>query len=90
MRRRLDVLERLPQLPHPPNSLEQISSLALKQRSDADWAVMMKIAGDVEAGGRRTLLQSESAALAALKAVQKMEARRMGFRSFERIAGQTR
>jgi hypothetical protein len=93
VRRRLQVLERLPQLQPPPSPLEQIGSLALKQMSDEDLALMITMARDRVRGVCRTLLPSESAALAAHSAALETEARRMGFRSLaeaERIAGPRR
>ena len=93
VRRRLDALERLPQLQPPPSSLEQISRLALKQMSDEDLELMINMARDRDRGVRRTLLPSELAALARQDAALETEARRMGFRSFaeaERRAGQRR
>ena len=90
VRRRLQVLERLPQLQPPPSPLEQIGSLALKQMSDEDLVLMINMTLDRDRGVCRTLLPSELAALATQDAALETEARRMGFRSFaeaERRAG---
>jgi hypothetical protein len=82
VRRRLHVLEQLPQFQPPPSPLEQIEDRALRQISDEDLEVMMNMTRDLVAGVRRTISERESAMLAAHKAARETEARRMGFRSF--------
>jgi hypothetical protein len=91
--RRPRVLERLPQFVPPPSRLEQLRYLALRQISDEDLAVMIKMARDREQGVCRMPLPTELAALATQDATLEREARRIGFRSFadaERRAGQRR
>jgi hypothetical protein len=93
MRRRLQVLERLPQFQPPPSALEQISSLAMKQMSNEDLDVMINLASDRERGVSRVVLPSEFEALARQDAALETEALRMGFKSFadaERGVGQRR
>jgi hypothetical protein len=82
VRRRLHVLEQLPQFQPPPSSLEQIENRALRQISDEDLEVMMNMTRDLVAGVRQTISERESAMLAVHDAAREMEARRMGFRSF--------
>jgi hypothetical protein len=82
MRRRLDVLEGLPQFQPAASPIQKIASLALKQMSDEDLQLMVKMARDRDAGVCRTLSERELAALAADCAALETEARRMGFRSF--------
>jgi hypothetical protein len=93
MRRRLQVLERLPQFQPPPSALEQIRSLALVQTSDEDLDLMIDMASERERGVSRILLPSEVEALASWDAALETEALRMGFKSFadaERGVGQRR
>jgi hypothetical protein len=93
VRRRLHMLERLPQFQPPPSPLEQIRSLALRQVSDEDLELMINMTRDRDQGVCRALLQSELAALARRAAALETEARHMGFRSFaeaKRHAGQRR
>jgi hypothetical protein len=93
MRRRLQVLERLPQFQPPPSPLEQIGSLALKQMSNEDLELLTKVFRDGEAGVCWTPSPSELATLERREAALETEARRMGFRSFadaERRAGRRR
>jgi hypothetical protein len=80
--RRLRVLERLPHLQPPPSPFEQIEDRALRQISDEDLEVMIKMTRDLEAGVRQTISERESAMLVAHNAARETEARRMGFRSF--------
>ena len=82
VRRRLHMLEQLPQFQLPPSPLEQIENRALRRISDEDLEVMTNMTRDLEAGVRTTISERESAAVAALSATRETEARRMGFRSF--------
>jgi hypothetical protein len=82
VRRRLQVLEQLPQFQPPPSPLEQIEDRALRQISDDDLEVMINMTRDLEAGVRQTISERESAMLVAHDAARETEARRMGFRSF--------
>jgi hypothetical protein len=84
--RRLQVLERLPQFQPPPSRLDQIEDLALRQLSDEDLDVMLKMTRDLEAGVRTTISERESAAVAAQNAARETEAQRMGFKSFAEAA----
>jgi hypothetical protein len=80
--RRLRALERSPQFQPPPSLLKQIENRALRQISDEDLEVMIKMTRDLEAGVRQTISERESAMLVAHNAALETEARRMGFRSF--------
>jgi hypothetical protein len=86
MRQRIQKLERsLPRFespPKPPSPLELIENRALRQISDEDLEVMIKMTCDLEAGVRQTISERESAMLVAHNAARETEARRMGFRSF--------
>lgn len=82
MRRRLERLERLPQPQPPPSPLEHIGNLALKQMSDEDLKVMIKMTVDRDSGANRSLLPTEVAALERQDAALETEAQRMGFKSF--------
>jgi hypothetical protein len=82
VRRRLHVLEQLPQFQPPPSPLEQIEDRALRQISNEDLEVMINMTRDLEAGVRQTISERESAMLVAHNAARETEARRMGFRSF--------
>jgi hypothetical protein len=82
VRRRLYALEQLAQFHPPPSPLEQIENGALRQISDEDLEVMIKMTRDLEAGVRQTISERESAMLVAHNAARETEARRMGFRSF--------
>jgi hypothetical protein len=82
VRRRLHVLEQLPQFQPPPSPLEQIEDRALRQISDEDLEVLINMTRDLEAGVRRTVSERESAMLVVRNAVLETEARRMGFKSF--------
>jgi hypothetical protein len=82
VRRRLYVLEQMPQFQPPPTPLEQIENRALRQISDEDLEVMINMTRDLESGVRQTISERESAVLVAHKAALETEARRMGFRSF--------
>jgi hypothetical protein len=93
VRRRLYALEQLPQFQPPKSPLEQIEDRALRQVSDEDLEVMIKMTRDLEAGVRQTISERESAMLIAHNAARETEARRMGFRSFaqaERNGGHRR
>jgi len=93
MRRRLDVLERLPQFQPPPSPVEQIWHLALQKLSNEDLALLTMLTRGRDAGSYWTRSQSESEVVAACEAAVETEARQMGFRSFadaKRIAGQQR
>jgi hypothetical protein len=93
VRRRLHVLEQLPQFQPPPSRLEQIEDLALRQISDEDLEVMKNMTRDLVAGVRRTISERESAMLVAHSAARETAARRMGFKSFaqaERNGGHLR
>ena len=81
LRRRLQVLERLPQFQPPPSPLEQMSSLALEQTSNEDLELMIKMASDRDRGVSRMLLPSELEVLASWDAALETEALRMGFKS---------
>jgi hypothetical protein len=90
VRRRLHVLEQLPQFQPPPSPLEQIENRALRQISDEDLEVMKNMTRDLVAGVRRRISERESAMLVVHNAARETEARRMGFRSFaqaKRMAG---
>jgi hypothetical protein len=80
-RRRLEVLERLPQFRSPPSLLEHIGSLALKQMSDEDLAVMINMM-ERDRGEGQTPLPCELAAVARHGAARETEARQLGFKSF--------
>jgi len=82
VRRRLHVLEQLPQFQPPPSPLEQIEDRALRRISDDELEVMINMTRDLVAGVRQTISERESAAVAALNATRETEARQMGFRSF--------
>lgn len=94
VRRRLQVLERLPQLPAPPSVREQITSLALQSLSAQDFELLRDISLAQATGiGYRELSEGEAVARAAWEAALETEARRGGFSSFaeaERTAGQRR
>jgi hypothetical protein len=81
MRRRLHVLEQLPQC-HPPSPLQQIENRALRQISEEELEVMINMTRDLEAGVRRAVSERESAMLLVHNAALETEARQMGFRSF--------
>jgi hypothetical protein len=94
MRRRLHMLERLPQFQLPLSPLEQIRSLALQSLSQQDLELLRTLALEQSAEMRpRELSEREAAACGAWGNALEAEARRMGFRSFakaERTAGQRR
>jgi hypothetical protein len=81
MLRRLQVLERLPQLQPPPSPLEQIRKLVLDQMSNEDLGVIIHMI-ERDRGECQTLLPSELAAMARQNAARETEARRIGFRSY--------
>jgi hypothetical protein len=88
LRRRLRVLERLPQLQLPPNRLEQIISLALRSLSQEDLELL-----PVAEMRARALSDDETGACGAWLHALETEARQAGFRSFaeaERTVGQRR
>jgi hypothetical protein len=90
VKRRLRVLEQLPQYHPPPSQTKQIEDLVLRRLSDEDLALMTKMAGDLEAGVRRKISEREWTMLAAYSSLRETEAQRMGFESFaeaERAAG---
>jgi hypothetical protein len=82
MRRRLEVLERVPQLKPPPGPLEQIRTLAQQQMSDEDLELMIKMARDRDRGVSRMLLLGEGEAWERHEAALETEARGMEFKSF--------
>jgi hypothetical protein len=82
MRRRLQLLERLPQFQPPPSPLEQIKELALKQLSDEDLALMKDMIRGWDKRVCWALSPSESAAVTSHHAALDAEARRMGFQSY--------
>jgi hypothetical protein len=89
IRQRLERLERaylnFPRISEsqlPPSPLDQIGSLVIKQLSDEDLELLIKVANKSHAGVSRELLQSESEALDRWGAAVDREAWRMGFRSF--------
>jgi hypothetical protein len=55
VRRRLHVLEQLPQFQPPPSPLGQIEDRALRQISDEDLQVLMNLTRDLVAGVHRTI-----------------------------------
>ena len=67
LRRRIHVLERLPQFQSPADPLEQAKSLALQQVSDVNLELPMAVVRDQEAGQCRMLTQTESDAVLALR-----------------------
>jgi hypothetical protein len=81
MRRRLEILERLPPSQPPPSPLEQISSLAQQQMSDEDLELMIHISRERARGASRILLPSEVEAWERHEATLETAARGMGFKS---------
>jgi hypothetical protein len=94
MRRRLQMLERLPQFQPAPSPLEQIRGLALRCLSDQDLEFLRARSLEQTAEKPpRELLEPDVAACAAWATALEMEARRMGWKSWaeaERIGGQRR
>jgi hypothetical protein len=94
MRRRLQMLERLPQFQPRPSPLEQIKSLALRSLSEQDLELLRAMSAEKAAEMRtRELSEREVAACAAWGVALETEARRMGLRSWaeaERAAGKRR
>ena len=68
LRRRLQLLERLPQFQPAPSALDQAKSLALRQISDEDLETLIIVARDRDRGVSRILSNTESAAMAAYEA----------------------
>jgi hypothetical protein len=91
MRRRLHMLERLPQFQPAPSPLEQIRSLALRRLSDADLELLRtKSAEQAAEKPPRELSEPDVAACAAWATALETEARRMGWKSWaeaQRIGG---
>jgi hypothetical protein len=93
VRRRLHLLERLPQFQLLPSPVDQIRNLALQSLSQRDLELLRAILLEKSAEMRSRGLSSqcEAAACAAWRDALEAEARRMGFKSFaeaERTAGQ--
>jgi hypothetical protein len=68
LRQRLRRLERSPLFQHPPDPVNQIVTLVLRQVSDEDLESLIRVTRDRDAGVCRTLTQGESAAVAAYRA----------------------
>jgi hypothetical protein len=81
VRKRLQVLEALPQAQPKPGPLEQINLLALRQIPHADLELLIVITRARYTGVGRTLVPSELAALASHDAARETEARPLGFKS---------
>ncbi len=75
VRRRLHVLERLPQHRASPSQLEQVTSLALQSLSDQDLKLL-----STARMGRRELSEEEAAACRAWEEALEVEARRIGLK----------
>jgi hypothetical protein len=90
VRRRLEVLERLPRLQPPPGPLEQIRTLAQQHMSDEDLDLMIHMARDRKRGVSRMLSPSEVEASERHEVALETGAQEMGFKSLadaERRAG---
>ena len=94
VRRRLHVLERLPQLQLPPRRLEQIRNLAIPSWSERDlkllWAISLEPVAEMRP---REISEGQAASCVAWGTALKTEDRRIGFRSLAeavRTAGQRR
>src|ERR1700733_1130231 len=81
VRRRLDVLERLPQFQPPPSQLDQIGSRAAAQLSNEELDLMIHMLKR-DGGECRPQSPSELAAMATHAAARDTEAQRMGFKSY--------
>lgn len=82
MRKRLYVLEKLPQFQPPPTPLQQIKTRVIQQTSNEDLDLMMIMTRDLEAGMDRTLSDREAVMWNKYNAACETEALRMGFKSF--------
>jgi len=88
VRRRLTVLERLPQFQPAPGPLEQIKVLALQSLSQQDLELLQAISKEQGTELRhRELSEPEAAACAAWGAALETEARRTGWKSFAEAEG---
>jgi len=65
LRQRLKRLERSPFFQHPPSPVNPIIHLVLRETSDQDLELLIRVVSDLEAGLCRPLSESESAAVAA-------------------------
>ncbi len=91
VQRRLDKLERLPQVQPLPTRLELIRSIALQSLAPQDLELLCSLAKEqAEEKGPRELSEREAASCAAWTAALETQARRMGFRSCAEAEGTAR
>ena len=80
--RRLERLERLPQMQPPPTPLEEIRTQALRRVSSEDLALMRILLADAQGGSRREFTDREVEVMKAYNSDLDAEAQRMGFGSY--------
>ena len=75
LRRRLRKLERSPFFQHPPHPVDPIVRLVLRETSDKDLELLIRVVSDREAGLCRPLSETESAAVEAYGAALDLKCR---------------
>jgi hypothetical protein len=75
LRQRLRKLERSPFFQHPPHPVDPLIRLVLRETSDQDLELLIRVVSDLEAGLCRPLSETESAAVAAYGAALELKSR---------------